>query len=161
MIYTNIDDNIFNIFNGDERLEVKTLLEKIIKDIIDIEKLSEKNIYVNIEAVDKEGIKNLNCKYRNIDKVTDVLSFPIFEKEELDQIKEDKVKLVELEIGDIFLCLDVIKEQSIEYGTGVKRELLYMITHGMFHLLGYDHIDIEDKKIMRKKEEHILEKGDI
>ncbi|MEG1010119.1 MAG: rRNA maturation RNase YbeY, partial [Clostridia bacterium] len=82
---------------------------------------------------------------------TDVLSFPIFTKEELDNIVLD-----EIELGDIFLCMDVIYKNSIEYVTGMDRELKYMVVHGILHLLGYDHIEDDDKKIMRKKEEEII-----
>lgn len=176
MLKINLDDNIFNVFEENEiqtkeikkevlnkeiKKEIKNKVKNIINEAIKEEGLDKKNIYVNIEAVTKEEIRDLNNRYRGIDKSTDVLSFPIFEINELEDIREGKSKINELEIGDIFLCLDVIKTQSIEYKTGIKRELLYMITHGVLHLLGYDHIDENDKKIMRVKEEKILKKGDI
>ena len=72
--------------------------------------------------------------------------------------KEVDKKIKHIELGDIILCLDVVEEQSIEYGTGFLREILYMITHGMCHLVGYDHIEPEDKKEMRTKEEKILKR---
>ncbi|MEG1141704.1 MAG: rRNA maturation RNase YbeY [Clostridia bacterium] len=123
------------------------------KDIIKIleEKFKDKNIYLTIKCVSSKKIKELNNKYRNVDSETDVLSFPIFTKEELDNIVLD-----EIELGDIFLCMDVIYKNSIEYVTGMDRELKYMVVHGILHLLGYDHIEDDDKKIMRKKEEEII-----
>ena len=68
----------------------------------------------------------------------------------------------EISIGDIVICLDVIEKQAVEYGTGFNREMLYMITHGICHLLGYDHIEENDKVVMRKMEEKILSRiGEI
>ena len=154
MLKLNLDDKIFDNVSEKEKELFNDKIQKIVNYAIKEEQLDNKNIYVSIEAVSKEEIKNINKKYRNIDKETDVLSFPIFEKIELDEIKKSNIS--EVELGDIFLCIDVIKKQAVEYETGFKRELLYMITHGMFHLLGYDHIDELDKKIMRIKEEKIL-----
>ena len=159
MINLNLDNKIFDNINKDEKDLFKDKIEKIVDKIIKEEALENKNIYVTIESVDNKEIRRINKEYRNIDKETDVLSFPIFEKYELDEIKTNNIN--EIEIGDIFLCMDVIKKQAIEYETGLKRELLYMITHGMFHLLGYDHIDEIDKKVMRSKEEKILKSEEI
>ena len=73
--------------------------------------------------------------------------------------KSNKEKMLkEIELGDIILCLDVVKEQSIEYNTGILRETLYMITHGVCHLMGYDHMVEDEKKEMRALEEKILSK---
>jgi len=117
-------------------------------------------ICISISTATKSEIKEINREYRNIDKATDVLSFPIFEKEELENIcsqPKDKM-LKEIELGDIILCLDVVREQAKEYGTGILRETLYMITHGVCHLLGFDHIEEDEKKEMRQMEEKILNK---
>ena len=75
----------------------------------------------------------------------------------ISQNDEDK-KIRELELGDIIICLDVVEEHSKEYGTGLLREILYMITHGVSHLLGFDHIEENDKVEMRAFEEKILGK---
>ena len=130
------------------------------KNITNNEELYFDEISVSISSATKDEIKQINKKYSGIDKVTDVLSFPIFTKEELNDIikKEDAKKIKSLELGDIIVCLDVVKVQAVQYETGILRELLYMITHGMCHLVGYDHIKDEEKKEMRKLEEEILHK---
>ncbi len=153
MIEVNLDDKILEIFEESKREYIKNKILNIVSTATKMENLGDKNIYVSITAVTNEEIKALNNEYRGINKDTDVLSFPVFEKEDLIN------NFVEMELGDIFLCLNIIKKQAIEYETGLERELLYMITHGICHLLGYDHIDDSDKLIMRKKEEEILNKG--
>ena len=82
----------------------------------------------------------------------------MFEKDELDKkIQENDFENEDI-LGDIVVSVDKVKEQAIEYGHSFERELSYMIVHGFYHLMGYDHIEEDDKKIMRKKEETILEK---
>ena len=140
-IEIDLDENILIYIDNVE--EIKNIESYVAKDI----------------DYTEENIRNINKKYRNIDKATDVLSFPIFERDEFKNMvnENDKnKKLKEIELGDIILCLDVIKAQSIEYNTGYLRELLYMITHGVCHLLGFDHIEENDKKEMRHLEEKIL-----
>ena len=156
-----IENNINNINNiNSENID---LIKKIVYLLLEDQKLDKavNEICVSIQSVTEDEIKNINREYRNIDKSTDVLSFPIFEKEELDEIINQDIeskKIQELELGDIIICLDVVKRQSIEYDTGLKREMLYMITHGMCHLLGFDHIEEEEKIEMRNLEEKILNK---
>lgn len=146
------NDNIRNDIN------IEKYIENIVENISKEEKLFVEDISVSISCVSKEEIKEINKKYRGIDKETDVLSFPIFTKDELRAIieKEESKRIKMIELGDIIICLDVVKVQAIEYNTGLLRELLYMITHGMCHLMGYDHIEENDKKEMRKLEEKIL-----
>ena len=103
-----------------------------------------------------EEIRKINKKYRKIDKATDVLSFPMFEKEELEQKIASKDFLYEDMLGDLIISIEKVKEQAIEYGHSFERELSYMLVHGFYHLMGYDHIEEEDKKKMRPKEEKIL-----
>lgn len=161
-IHIDLDENIIKYLN--ERLDNNINIEKSIKDIVSIaltkNKISIDTASISIQSATRDEIKDLNSKYRNIDRPTDVLSFPIFEREELESIKdmEESKKIKELELGDIILCLDIINEQSKEYETGLLREVLYMITHGVCHLLGYDHIEEDDKKEMRDLEEYILNK---
>lgn len=145
----------------DDNVNVEEYINKIVKNVAIEENIDVEELSVSISCATKDEIKEINNKYRNIDKVTDVLSFPIFSREELIEIKNEKdvnKKLKSLELGDIILCLDVIKSQSIEYKTGVLRETLYMITHAMCHLVGYDHLTDEEKKEMRLLEEKILDK---
>lgn len=108
-------------------------------------------IYVSVILSNEEYIKQINSKFRNIDKVTDVLSFPMFEKDEIETVKEEKEVL-----GDIIVCVPKVKEQAKEYGHSELREFSYMLVHGFYHLMGYDHMNDEDKAKMRKKEEKVL-----
>ena len=142
-------------------INIYEYVEKIIKELLKEQNINVENVLVSIQSASKDEIKSLNNQYRNVDSVTDVLSFPIFSTEELDEIigeKDNLKKIKELNLGDIIICLDVVKVQALNYNTGNFRELLYMITHGMCHLLGFDHIEPEDKKVMREKEEKVLSK---
>ena len=144
----------------DEEINIEKYIYLIVENVAIEENLNFDEISVSISSASKENIRKINKEYRGIDKETDVLSFPIFTKDELKDIieKEDDKKIKYIELGDIIICLDVVEYQSIEYGTGLFRELLYMITHGMCHLVGYDHIEIDEKKEMRTKEEIILQR---
>lgn len=164
----NIKNETNNIFENEADLEKnKNENIKLIKEIIfllineqDLYDVPEK-IYLSIQSVSAEEIQQINKEYRNVDKVTDVLSFPIFEREEIIDITNEKLdskKIKEIELGDIIICIDVVKKQALEFETGIKREMLYMITHGVCHLLGFDHIDENDKVEMRALEEKILNK---
>jgi probable rRNA maturation factor len=161
-ISIDLDEKIIEYI--DNKLENRNILEyinNIVSLILDDQNVHSENIDISIQSASKEEIKKINKEYRGIDSSTDVLSFPIFERQELENIKnecDENKKIKEVELGDIILCLDVIEEHANEYKTGILREILYMITHAMFHLLGYDHIEEEDKKEMRALEEKILEK---
>lgn len=161
-INIDLDKNITHFCkeNINEKVDIENYIQEIVKNITSKEELYFDEISVSISSATKDEIKQINKKYREIDKVTDVLSFPIFTKEELKDIikKEDAKKIKSVELGDIIVCLDVVKVQAVQYETGILRELLYMITHGMCHLVGYDHIKDEEKKKMRKLEEEILHK---
>lgn len=146
--------------NTNEEVDIKKYVNDILKIALEENNICIDTIYISIQSATKDEIKRLNKEYRNIDRVTDVLSFPVFDRDELDSLKkadEDK-KFKEIELGDIILCLDVVKEQAVMYDTGIVRETLYMITHGVCHLLGFDHIEENEKKEMRELEEYILEK---
>ena len=121
--------------------------DNIVKAVLDI--LYINNAIVEVTLVDKNTIRTLNKLRRKIDKVTDVLSFPA----EFTNPETGKKIL-----GDIILCDEVIKEQAKEYGHSYEREFSYLTVHGILHLLGYDHMNEEDKKIMRAKEEELLGK---
>ncbi len=146
--------------NTDEDVDIKKYVDDIVNIALSKTNVNIDTIYISIQSATKLKIKRLNKEYRNIDRVTDVLSFPVFDRDELENIKnaDEEKKFKEIELGDIVLCLDVIKEQAKTYDTGILRETLYMITHGVCHLLGFDHIEEEEKKEMRNLEEYILEK---
>ena len=125
-------------------------IESYIKDIIAKEYPPEdRPLYISLLLTDNETIHEINKNYRNKDSATDVISFAYNEDEENDGFYEV--------LGDIIISLEKVKEQSFDYGHSYDREFYYVLTHGILHLLGYDHIEEEDKEEMRKKEEEILE----
>ena len=136
--------------------QYKDTIDKLVAKAFKLEGFNLPNVYIGIGVVTEEEIKQINNEYRKVDAPTDVLSFPIFSRQELDKMKADKYD-TETSIGDIVLCMDVIEKHAVEYGTGFNREMLYMIVHGICHLLGYDHEIEEEKKEMRALEERILE----
>ena len=137
--------------------EYEELIEKVINECFVNENMESLKLYISITLTNPKKIKELNNKYRNIDKETDVLSFPMFEKEELKDLIKEKYDLDEC-IGDIVISVDRVKEQAIEYGHSFERELAYMCVHGFYHLLGYDHMIDKDKILMRAKEDEVLDK---
>ena len=136
-----------------------TALEKAMEGFV----VSDVDIAIELLFVDEEEIQRLNRETRNMDKVTDVLSYP-----SLDDIKgqpllqeehpfeiDDEDNLV---IGSIVICTKRAQEQAEEYGHSYERELHYLIVHGIMHCLGYDHMTEEERAEMREKEEYILNK---
>ena len=145
----------------EEQKEHEKLIEKVVKRCFIEEKLENTNLYIAITLTNPENIQKLNKEYRNIDKETDVLSFPIFEKEEIEKIILQKEHIVQDTLGDIVISVKRVEEQAKEYGHSFERELSYMIVHGFYHLMGYDHIEEKDKLEMRSKEEKILQNLNI
>ena len=142
--------------NVEENKEYENVVKKVIEKCFEEENLINSKLVVTVTFTTPEEIRKINKEYRNIDKATDVLSLPIFEKEELDEkIKNDDFVCEDI-LGDIIISIEKVKEQAIEYGHSFERELSYMLVHGFYHLMGYDHIEEKDKKIMRPKEEKIL-----
>lgn len=141
-----------NFLDIEENNEYIEIVRKVIKKCFEVEALEEKNLYINIVLTDPRNIRKMNKEYRNIDKETDVLSFPMFEKKEL----EERNNLIKDVLGDVVISIDRVKEQAIEYGHSFERELAYMVVHGFYHLMGYDHMEESDKTLMRQKEENIL-----
>ena len=154
IIYKNIENNE----------DYEQIIQRVINACFEAEKLNNMKLYISITLTNPEEIRQINREYRNIDKETDVLSFPMFEKSELetlrDSYKNNNLKQneeTENILGDIVISIPKVYEQAKEYGHSFERELSYMVVHGFYHLMGYDHIQEEDKKTMRKKEEDILE----
>ena len=133
--------------------EYEDIIRETIKKCFENEKIENSKLYICITITNNENIQKMNKKYRNIDKKTDVLSFPMFEKEEIPKAVESQNEDI---LGDIVISIPQIILQAEEYGHSIKRELAYMIVHGFYHLMGYDHIEEEDKNKMRKKEEEVL-----
>lgn len=141
----------------EEKEELKEFAKQVVNTCFSEERLNDLNFYLSITLTSPKEIHKLNRAYRNVDKETDVLSFPMFEKEELDKIISMQNKNILPEpIGDIIISLERVEEQAKEYGHSFERELSYMIVHGFYHIMGYDHIEEKDKVIMRPKEEKIL-----
>ena len=140
----------------DENEKYEKVIKKVLKECFKEENIQDSGLYITITLTNPEYIRNINKQYRGIDKATDVLSFPMFEKDELDRKIEAKDFLPEDVLGDIIISIPKVEEQAMEYGHSFDRELSYMVVHGFYHLMGYDHIQAEDKKLMRPKEEKIL-----
>lgn len=140
--------NEIGIFNqtNEEFEEIKDV-EKLMYNVCEKEKLED--VEFNIIFTSNEEIHRINKEWRGIDRVTDVISFALEDNEE---IKEDHRVL-----GDIYISVDKAKEQAKEYGHSFKRELCFLSVHGLLHLLGYDHMEKEEEKIMFDKQKEILD----
>lgn len=121
--------------------EIKNLIEKSIAAVLKVENLDE-NVEVSVSFVGDEEIRNLNRDYRGVDKSTDVLSFPM----------DDEFIIVSRILGDVIINTRRVMEQAEELGHSNERELSYLTVHSILHLLGYDHMEDEDKKEMRERE---------
>ena len=142
--------------NIKENQEYEETIKKVIEKCYKEENLLESKLIITITLTNNENIKIINKEYRNIDRATDVLSFPMFEKEDLDKKIKNKDFLHEDILGDIIISVEKVREQAEEYGHSSERELSYMVVHGFYHLMGYDHMEEEEKVEMRKKEDKIL-----
>lgn len=152
-----------------ERLAKKYLVNIInaLNSAEKVLKLSCSDIEINVSFVTRLQIKKLNRETRNVNRVTDVLSYPTLltnEAEIIDKKISKKAYPYDINpetgnivLGDIVICLPRCLEQSRKYGTTKTREICYLTVHGFLHLLGYDHMIDSDKKIMREKEELILQ----
>lgn len=161
------------IDNRQNTIEINETILENVNNVIEYA-LKDENVNIDVEVsvvfVDNEQIKEINKRQRNIDKVTDVLSFPMLNYPEGKVYKEVYKDNVfspedfdegELILGDIVLSLEKAKEQSEDYGHSFLREVCYLTVHSVLHLLGYDHMDEMEKNIMRKREEEILDKFNI
>lgn len=122
-------------------------IKSVLKYALKIEKV--KNANFNVIFVDNDYIHKLNKEYRNVDRPTDVISFA------LEDNKEEELSSVRM-LGDIYISIDKAREQALEYGHSLRRELSFLSVHGILHLLGYDHMKKEDEKVMFAKQEEIL-----
>lgn len=117
---------------------------------LESEGIEPENLEISVAFVSDDYIKELNLTYRGIDSVTDVLSFPQYEG--MDEFPESG----DIFIGDVVIAPDRAYAQAAEYGHGSKREFVYLFVHSMFHLMGYDHMNDEERAVMREKEEKIM-----
>ena len=139
----------------EENKEYIEIVNKVINKCFE-EEIKNPKMYVSIILTTPENIRKYNKEYRSIDKETDVLSFPMFDKDEIKKVVTDENSEIEDVLGDIIISIKKVKEQAVEYGHSFERELAYMLVHGFFHLMGYDHIEEQDKIKMREKEENML-----
>ena len=145
---------MFEIINNYEK-EIKELdiLKGYINFVVKEEHLE--NCIFNIILINNEEIRMINCEYRNIDRETDVITFAL-------EDSDDNIKGLDFRVlGDIYISIDKTYEQAELYGHSVKRELCFLATHGILHLLGYDHMNEEEEKIMFKRQEELLNAYEI
>ncbi len=139
--------NEINITNSTNETIDEKLLYKVANYALEYEKVS--NAVLNIIIVDNEYIHKINRKYRGVDRETDVISFALEDDDTF-------VKLPIRVLGDIYISIDRVKSQALEYGHSETREISFLTVHGILHLLGYDHMKEEDEKIMFNKQDNIL-----
>ena len=144
---------------------IKYNIKKVLQGGLKYLNQPDKDIEMSVSFVSGEEIQSLNKQYRNVDPVTDVLSFPTMDNAErkvlsVEGVSADAINPQngKINIGDVIICLDRAKEQATEYNHSLKRELCFLSLHGMLHLLGYDHIEQEDEQQMTSLQEEILNK---
>ena len=128
--------NLLLANNTDEDLDLLSIRKKAeatIGEVLKVEKITE-NAEVSLSIVDRDAIHKLNKDYRDVDRETDVLSFP------LDEEGYDNEGNPIILLGDIVICLDMAEDQANDFGHSLEREMMYLICHSTLHLLGYDHI---------------------
>ena len=136
--------NSVEIINETKKdLEYIETMQKLIDYALKHENLE--NVLFNVIIVDNEYIHKLNKEYRGVDRPTDVISFA------LEEVEND-IRI----LGDIYISIDKVYEQAKEYGHSNLREICFLMIHGFLHLLGYDHMKLEDEKVMFAKQEEIL-----
>lgn len=159
--------------NRQEKIEANEELISLLKNVIEFT-LKEEEVEVDCEVsllfVDNDEIREINNETRGIDRATDVLSFPMLDYEDKKVFKEmyknyefsqSDFDGEELVLGDVVLSLERALEQSKEFNHSFEREASYLVVHSILHLLGYDHMEEDDKVVMRKREEEILNKLNI
>ena len=130
--------------------EILATMEKAAKYCLELEGIDEERTEISLTFVEAEEIRELNRDYRDNDKVTDVLSFPQFD--DLNDIPD----FGEICLGDVVICKERAQEQAEEFGHSFEREIIYLFTHSILHLLGYDHMEEEEKQEMRGREEEVM-----
>lgn len=123
-------------------------LKDMLSDLCKREDLG--NVIFNIIIIDNPTIHKINKEYRDKDAPTDVISFAL--EDDKTVIEPDGVRI----LGDIYISIDKVHEQALEYGHSFKRELSFLAVHGLLHLLGYDHMEKSDEEVMFKKQEEVL-----
>lgn len=145
--------------NEQDKVELGEYIEKRLHDALNVvAKLHDltDDTEIDVTIVDDEAIHEINREYRGIDRPTDVISFALDDDLE-DSDEPDLIDGPEEHLlGDIIISAETAQRQADEFGHGLEREILYLGVHSLLHLLGYDHMEPEDKKLMRTKEEEAL-----
>lgn len=158
------------LFDKDTEEEIGFDYEKLLTDVIR-EALKQEQCpcecEINLALTENEGIRRMNREYRDLDVPTDVLSFPMVEYEtpaDFSVLETPAAKIMyfnldteELLLGDIVISLERAREQAEEYGHSLERELAFLTAHSVLHLLGYDHMEEDERAVMERKQENILQ----
>ncbi len=144
--------------------DIEKIAEAVILQVLDSENCPYE-AQVNVLVTDNEGIREYNRQFREIDKETDVLSFPnmdyeipgVFEIDEEQEADYFDPESGELLLGDVILSVDRIREQAESYGHSEKREFAFLVAHSMLHLCGYDHMTEEEARVMEQRQEAALQ----
>lgn len=152
-----------NETNTEFPFDVEQLLIALMNEVLEREGCPYE-AQVNLLLTDNDGIRQYNNEYRQIDRPTDVLSFPMiaFEREgDFSAAEETEADCFEPEsgellLGDIVISVDKVKEQAIQFGHSEKREFAFLVTHSLLHLCGYDHMEPDEAEVMEKKQNDIL-----
>jgi len=143
--------------------DYEALIKRVVEQVLDYEKCPYE-VEVNIVITDDEEIRQVNEEYREIDRATDVLSFPMVSYDtpgDFSKVEEDEMlfhpETGELMLGDIMLSIDKVYAQAEEYGHSIERELGFLVAHSMLHLCGYDHMEEEERAVMEEKQRGIMD----
>ena len=148
------------------KLDYENIINRVINEAVDYAKCPYE-AEVNVTLTDNDEIKEINAEYRNINNPTDVLSFPMVDYKEpadYDYLETEEAQIScfnpesgELLLGDIIISLERADEQAKEYGHSVRREICFLVAHSMLHLLGYDHMEDEERLVMEAKQKEVLD----
>lgn len=142
--------NQIGIFNQtNEEIEELKVIEELMNYAVSYQQLE--NVIFNVIVIDNEKIHKINLEYRGVDRPTDVISFALEDNTDFPLLEEGRV------LGDIYISIEKAREQALLYGHSLKRELSFLAVHGLLHLLGYDHMNPEDEKVMFELQEMILD----
>lgn len=144
-----VDIEFLNIL---ETEDYNGLIDMVLGECFKEENLLDSKLYISVILTNPDEIQKMNKEYRKIDKTTDVLSFPMYERDEIPHLNKE----IEEPIGDIVISVERVRKQAKEYEHSFERELSYMLVHGFYHIMGYDHMEEMEKKEMRAKEDVIL-----
>ena len=144
-----------NIIYEEGHVVTQEILDKMTQAAVyavELEEIESERCEISVTFVDMEEIHELNKEYRDVDRPTDVLSFPQFY-----DLEEEIPEVGEICLGDVVICKDKAAEQAEEFGHSFEREIIYLFVHSVLHLLGYDHMEDDEKACMRAREEQIME----